>query len=387
MAELRGVAATATAEMRDADLEARGSEEKALGAQLRLEEAEGGIADAQAALEGLADLRADLEAKKNRAEAVAEAAFLSARQAETWATESEQKAVAAREAAHEGERQEASLRTRDRELAERLDESVRLRNDAEVKRAAAQARIQSLAERAMDEWGLSLEVLQDLPAIDPDQLEEIRERVGKLDRQMKRMGVINPRAAEEYTELAERERFLVEQMEDLRSSRRDLLNVVDEVDQTIVEVFTRAYEDVAGEFSAVFERLFPGGDGRLKLTDPGDMLNTGIDIEARPPGKNVRKLSLLSGGERSLVALAFLFSIFRSRPSPFYLLDEVEAALDDFNLQRFITLVNELETSAQILVVTHQKRTMEAADVLYGVSMGKDGVSKVVAKRMEEVRA
>jgi chromosome segregation protein len=131
--------------------------------------------------------------------------------------------------------------------------------------------------------------------------------------------------------------------------------------------------------------LFPGGSGRLKLTDPDDLLNSGIEVEARPPGKNVRKLSLLSGGERSLVALAFLFSIFRSRPSPFYLLDEVEAALDDFNLQRFIGLVEELEERAQIMIVTHQKRTMEVADVLYGVSMGKDGVSQVIAKRMDEV--
>jgi chromosome segregation protein len=144
---------------------------------------------------------------------------------------------------------------------------------------------------------------------------------------------------------------------------------------------------VAREFEGVFERLFPGGTGRLKLTDPDDVLHSGIEVEARPPGKNVRKLSLLSGGERSLVALAFLFSIFRSRPSPFYLLDEVEAALDDFNLQRFIGLVDELEERAQVLIVTHQKRTMESADILYGVSMNKEGVSQVVAKRMEEATA
>jgi chromosome segregation protein len=265
---------------------------------------------------------------------------------------------------------------------------VRLRNDAEIKRAEARARIDSLAERAMDEWGLSLEELARLqPFEEGEELDAARARAEQLDRQMKRMGVINPRAAEEYAELAERESFLVEQMEDLRSSKRDLLKIVEEVDATIIQVFSAAYEDVAHEFEAVFGRLFPGGECRLKLTDPTDILGTGIEIEARPPGKNVRKLSLLSGGERSLVALAFLFAIFRSRPSPFYLLDEVEAALDDFNLQRFITLVNELEENAQILIVTHQKRTMEAADVLYGVSMAKDGVSKVVAKRMEEVLA
>ncbi|MFP5298255.1 MAG: chromosome segregation SMC family protein [Actinomycetota bacterium] len=387
LAELREALLAATAEMRDAELEARGAEERALGAQLRLEEAQGGIADARAALEGLADLRAELEARKTRAEAVAEASFMAARQAEVWAAASERRAVAARDAAHEGEKQEASLRQRERELGDKLEELTRLRNEAEVKRAEARARIESLAERAMEEWGLSIEALAALEDFESGQASEARTRVEQLDRQMKRMGVINPRAAEEYAELAERETFLVEQMEDLRSSRRDLMKVVDEVDQTIVEVFGEAYEDIAREFSEVFGRLFPGGEGRLKLTNPDDLLTTGIEIEARPPGKNVRKLSLLSGGERSLVALAFLFSIFRSRPSPFYLLDEVEAALDDFNLQRFITLIDELEENAQILVVTHQKRTMEAADVLYGVSMGKDGVSKVVAKKMEEVLA
>jgi chromosome segregation protein len=165
------------------------------------------------------------------------------------------------------------------------------------------------------------------------------------------------------------------------------MKIVKEVDDTIVEVFAQAFEDVAREFEGVFGRLFPGGQGSLKLTDPNNLLTTGIEVEARPPGKNVRKLSLLSGGERSLVALAFLFAIFRSRPSPFYLMDEVEAALDDVNLQRFLTLVDELEERAQILIVTHQKRTMEAADVLYGVSMGKAGVSLVVAKKMEEVSA
>jgi chromosome segregation protein len=387
VASARAASAEVVAEMRDAELEARGAEERSLGAQLRLEEAEGGIADARSALEGLADLRSNLEAQRARARAVAEASIVAASQAEGWAIDSERRALAARESAAEGERQVVSLRTRERELKDGLDDLVRKRNDAEVKRAEVRARIDSLCERAMEEWGLSREALDALEPFSDQDFPEVRVRVEKLDRQMKRMGVINPRAAEEYAELAERETFLVEQMEDLRSSKRDLMKVVDEVDQTIVEVFSQAYEDVAKEFAEVFTRLFPGGDGRLKLTNPNDMLNTGIEIEARPPGKNVRKLSLLSGGERSLVALAFLFSIFRSRPSPFYLLDEVEAALDDFNLQRFIQLVNELEENAQILIVTHQKRTMEAGDVLYGVSMGKDGVSKVVARKMEEVLA
>jgi chromosome segregation protein len=243
--------------------------------------------------------------------------------------------------------------------------------------------MEGLGERAMEEWGLSLEDLDALEPLEEEEEPEARARVEKLDRDMRRLGPINPRAAEEYSELSERESFLMGQIEDLKRSKRDLLKVVHEVDDTIVQVFGDAYRAVEAEFEGVFGRLFPGGSGRLKLLDPDDMLGSGIDIEAQPPGKNVRKLSLLSGGERSLVALAFLFSIFRARPSPFYLLDEVEAALDDINLQRFLGLISELEERAQVLIVTHQKRTMEAADVLYGVSMRSDGVSLVVAKRMD----
>jgi chromosome segregation protein len=372
--------------MREAELEARTAEERALGAKLRLEEAEAGIADARKALEGIADLRSALEADKTRAERVAEDALRASELAGEWAVEAEGRAVEARRAAAAGEEQVASLRARERELAQSLDEVVKRRNEAEVRRAEARARKESLGERSMEEWGLSLEALQAMEDFEDAEAEQsARARVEDLDKQMRRMGVINPRAAEEYAELAERETFLLEQIEDLKSSRRDLMKVIHEVDETIVQVFKEAFDDVAREFEGVFDRLFPGGSGRLKLTDPDDLLHSGIEVEARPPGKNVRKLSLLSGGERSLVALAFLFSIFRSRPSPFYLLDEVEAALDDFNLQRFIGLVEELEERAQIMIVTHQKRTMEAADVLYGVSMGKDGVSQVIAKRMEEV--
>jgi chromosome segregation protein len=238
----------------------------------------------------------------------------------------------------------------------------------------------------MDEWGLTVE---EVAALEPfereDDVAEARARLETLERDLRRLGPVNPRAAEEYAELSDRERFLIDQIDDLKRSRRDLLKVIKEVDDTIIEVFGDAYHAVAAEFEDVFARLFPGGSGRLRLTDPNDLLASGIDVDARPPGKNIRKLSLLSGGERSLVALAFLFAIFRARPSPFYLLDEVEAALDDINLQRFLRLIEELETRAQVMIVTHQKRTMEAADVLYGVSMGAEGVSRVVAKRMEEM--
>jgi chromosome segregation protein len=160
--------------------------------------------------------------------------------------------------------------------------------------------------------------------------------------------------------------------------------VIRAVDREIVSVFQTAFQDVSEHFSALFGTLFPGGAGRVFLTEPDDVLNTGIEIDARPSGKNVRRLSLLSGGERSLTALAFLFAVFRARPSPFYLLDEVEAALDDVNLHRFLDLVDEFRNEAQLVIVTHQKRTMEAGDLLYGVSMPPGGSSKVVSQRVEE---
>jgi chromosome segregation protein len=368
-----------------AELEARSAEERAAAATVRVREAESGIEAAQTALAGIADTRAVLEASRERAEAIADLAGRAAHRASRWSREAEGRATQARERAQEAERRLTALRTRERELAAGLEQVNRRRNEAEVRRAETRARAGAVGERAMEEWGLTVDDLMGLdPFEGPDEV-GARERVEQLDRQMRRLGAVNPRAAEEYAELAEREKFLVEQIEDLKSSRRDLMKVVREVDETIVEVFSQAFNDVAREFEGVFERLFPGGRGRLYLTDPENLLASGIEVEARPPGKNVKKLSLLSGGERSLVALALLFSIFRSRPSPFYLLDEVEAALDDVNLQRFLGLVDELESRAQVLIVTHQKRTMEAADVLYGVSMSKDGVSRVVAKRLEEV--
>jgi chromosome segregation protein len=207
-------------------------------------------------------------------------------------------------------------------------------------------------------------------------------RVRELDRELRLMGPVNPLALEELAAIEERDRFLAEQLEDVRSARRELGRVIRAVDEEIVGVFTQAFADVARHFESLFTMLFPGGTGRLSLVDPEDLLSTGIEIEARPAGRNVRRLSLLSGGERSLVALAFLFAVFRSRPSPFYVMDEVEAALDDVNLHRFLDLVEEFRADAQLIVVSHQKRTMEAADVLYGVTMQPGGASKVVSERM-----
>jgi chromosome segregation protein len=212
-------------------------------------------------------------------------------------------------------------------------------------------------------------------------------RARELERELRLLGPVNPLALEELAAVEERDQFLTGQLEDVRAARRELGRVVNAVDEEIVNGFTEAFADVSRHFESLFSTLFPGGTGRLSLVDPNDLLATGVEIEARPAGRNVRRLSLLSGGERSLVALAFLFSVFRSRPSPFYLMDEVEAALDDINLHRFLDLVDEFRTEAQLLVVSHQKRTMESADVLYGVSLQPGGASKVVSERLGAVKA
>ncbi len=207
-------------------------------------------------------------------------------------------------------------------------------------------------------------------------------RIRELERDLRIMGPINPLALEEFEALQERHEFLEKQLEDVKESRRELAKVIKAIDVEIVNVFAAAFADVATNFQALFSTLFPGGEGRLKLTDPDNLLATGIEVEAKPSGKNVRKLSLLSGGERSLTALAYLFAVFRSRPSPFYVMDEVEAALDDVNLHRFLGLVAEFRNEAQLVIVSHQKRTMEAADCLYGVSMQPGGSSKVVSEKV-----
>jgi chromosome segregation protein len=207
-------------------------------------------------------------------------------------------------------------------------------------------------------------------------------RVRDLERELRIMGPINPLALEEFNALQERHTFLETQLEDVKNTRRELANVIRAVDGEIQSVFAAAYADVSTNFTALFSMLFPGGTGRLILTNPDDLLNTGIEVEAKPSGKNVKKLSLLSGGERSLTALAYLFAVFRSRPSPFYVMDEVEAALDDVNLHRFLGLVQEFRNEAQLLIVSHQKRTMEAGDCLFGVTMQPGGSSKVVAERV-----
>ncbi|MBK5288510.1 MAG: chromosome segregation protein SMC, partial [Acidimicrobiia bacterium] len=252
----------------------------------------------------------------------------------------------------------------------------------EVEEVENRMRLEAAVERVRTEFDCEPGLAIDAPApVVPDGT-TLAGRARDLDRDLRLMGPINPLALEEYEALQERHDFLVQQLDDVKHSRRELQRVIKAVDIEIVTVFETAFADVQANFEQLFGTLFPGGSGRVFLTDPDDLLNTGIEMEARPSGKNTKRLSLLSGGERSLTAMAFLFAVFRSRPSPFYLLDEVEAALDDVNLHRFLDLIHEFRNDAQLLVVSHQKRTMEAGDCLYGVSMAPGGSTKVVSQRM-----
>lgn len=272
--------------------------------------------------------------------------------------------------------------------------------------ARVQERVQALAERARLVTGLTLEQLEeeyseqlpvDVPADEASEnaasentateasTESVRARLKATRAELEALGAINPLALEEYEALSERHAYLNLQIEDLKATRRDLNTVMDEVSSHIAEVFTAAMEDINTHYRRIFETLFPGGEGHLELDDPSDPLNSGVEIHARPAGKKVKRLSLLSGGERSLASLALLIAIYMSRPSPFYALDEVEAALDDRNLSRLLQVIGELGERSQLIVVTHQKRTMQIAETLYGVSM-RGGVSTVLSQQMEELR-
>jgi chromosome segregation protein len=271
----------------------------------------------------------------------------------------------------------------ERQAAERSLEEIREKaRRAELEEAEVRLRLETAVEAVRRDLDVEPEVAM---AAEPPELAEgttPTARARELERDLRLMGPINPLALEEHDALQERHTFLQEQLDDVKASRRDLSKVIRAVDSEIVDVFAGAFADVSQNFEQLFQTLFPGGTGRLRLTDPENLLETGIEVEAKPSGKNVRKLSLLSGGERSLTALAFLFAVFRSRPSPFYVMDEVEAALDDMNLHRFLDLVQEFRREAQLIIVSHQKRTMEAADLLYGVTMQPGGSSKVVSEKV-----
>ena len=314
--------------------------------------------------------------------------------------------AAVEESRQEREQQLLAVRTQLRDLGREHDELVNSVHRDEMARTQQRMRIEQLEERALEELGLDPDGLvadygpetlvpffgesaedEEPPEPVPFVREEQQKRLKIAERELALLGRVNPLALEEFSAMEERHKFLTEQLEDLKRTRKDLLDIVREVDDRVEQVFREAYADVEKAFDSTFARLFPGGEGRLILTDPSNLLTTGVEVEARPPGKKVKRLSLLSGGERSLVAVAFLVALFKARPSPFYILDEVEAALDDTNLGRLLEIYEELRENSQLLVITHQKRTMEVGDALYGVTMRGDGVSAVISQRLERESA
>jgi chromosome segregation protein len=349
------------------------------------------------------------KAARARGATTARAVVAGAEQALAQLTDSVAEAAATRDAiaqARSGREEELSaVRGRAKHLASELERLTSAVHRDEVARAEQRLRIEQLEARAAEEFGLDTDALigeygpeEPVPPTAPEVAAAAAEgkpepqpkpydrpmqekRAAKAERELNLLGKVNPLALEEFAAMEERFKFLSDQLEDLKATRRDLLTVVKDVDDRILEVFTEAYHDTAREFEQVFAVLFPGGEGRLVLTDPEDMLTTGIEVEARPPGKKIKRLSLLSGGERSLTAVALLCAIFRARPSPFYIMDEVEAALDDVNLGRLITLFEQLREKSQLIIITHQKRTMEVADALYGVTM-RTGVTEVISQRL-----
>jgi chromosome segregation protein len=361
------------------------------------------------------DARAKAAARREqlRREATTAAAV---QMAAAWLTEqvaasrelAEAERTAAQQARASAESELAGVRQRGRDLAREFEGMVDTVHRDELARAQQQMKIETLAEKALAELGLETDSLlsdygpevlvpllvgpdgavlsEDDPRPDPVPYvrAEQEKRLRSAERDLTVLGKVNPLALEEFEALSERHTFLAEQLVDLRKTRDDLTDIISDVDTRVQEVFAAAYADVEAAFAEAFARLFPGGEGRLVLTDPGEWLTTGVDVEARPAGKKVKRLSLLSGGERSLVAVAFLVALFKARPSPFYILDEVEAALDDVNLGRLLEIYQELRKDSQLLVITHQKRTMEIADALYGVTMRADGVTTVISQRLRE---
>ena len=400
-AEERDRLVAATAAVRGEEVEARlavrTSEERARGLAGRADALLRQASQERATRAAAARTRALRERQAKIAAAVAAAADAALAACET--------SLAA--AAAEREQAETARRATDTELTGVRDRVrayatalAALRDEAhrdELAREAKRLRSEALAAKALEEHGIAADdlVAEYGPAlpVPPDEeggaerpydRAEQAARLATAEKQLTRLGKINPLALEEFEALQERAAFLSAQLDDIKNTRRDLLLVVEEVDSRVREVFAAAFRDTAREFEIVFETLFPGGEGRLILTDPDDMLATGIEVEARPPGKKVKRLSLLSGGERSLTALAMLLAIFRARPSPFYVLDEVEAALDDRNLGRLLNAVEGLRQKSQLIIITHQKRTMEIADALYGVAMRGDGVTTVISQRLRE---
>ncbi len=323
--------------------------------------------DAQQALSAVYAIRSDVGERRTQAQAertTFDKELATARQ-EVDALQAVGRELA--DSRHQYELMQAELRLRHEQLAAQSVEALGIQ-----------------AEDLINEYGPHVPVPTDGGEV-PFVRDVQEQRLAKSERALARLGKINPLALEEHAALEERQKYLSDQLADLKKSRDDLLRIVRDIDQHVEEVLDSALREVSEWFEVIFSKLFPGGEGRMVLTDPGNPLTTGVDLEARPPGKRVKRLSLLSGGERSLTAIAFLVAIFMARPSPFYVMDEVEAALDDVNLSRLLDIFRDLQEHSQLLVVTHQKRTMEIADTLYGVTMRDDGVSHVISQRMRDI--
>ncbi|MFF5345019.1 chromosome segregation protein SMC [Streptomyces althioticus] len=392
----------------EARLQARTHEERVKGLAGRADSLDRAARAEREARTRAEQRRARLRHEAEVAAAVAEGARQLLAHVEVSLSRADEERTAAEAAKARREEELARARGEGRDLKAELDKLTDSVHRGEVLGAEKRLRMEQLEAKALEELGVEPaglvaeygphQLVPPSPPAEGEQLPEDPEhprnqprpfvraeqekRLKAAERAYQQLGKVNPLALEEFAALEERHQFLSEQLEDLKKTRADLLQVVKEVDERVEQVFTEAYRDTAREFEGVFSRLFPGGEGRLVLTDPDNMLTTGVDVEARPPGKKVKRLSLLSGGERSLTAVALLVSIFKARPSPFYVMDEVEAALDDTNLQRLIRIMQELQEASQLIVITHQKRTMEVADALYGVSMQGDGVSKVISQRL-----
>jgi chromosome segregation protein len=372
----------------------------------RLEALEARMSKAAQSLTGVSDKRAILAGAMDQASWVSEVADHARVAVTLWAGEAATVHQATLALVTEVEGQVAELKSERSVLAADLEERRSRATHQNLARSELQVKRRIMEAGIREEWQVVPEQLLarfdsgSEPGSEPaflgdleDGLEQLMQldelsleaRKSRLERQLAGMGSVNPLAAREAEALGERASFLSSQIDDVQNSRRDLLKVVESVDEKIKDLFASAYADVSVEFERLFQVLFPRGKGALRLTDPDDLLGSGVEVEAGPTGRSLKRLSLLSGGERALSALAVLFAIFRARPSPFYILDEVEAALDDVNLHRFLELLREFRDSSQLLVVTHQKRTMEVADVLYGVSIRPDGVSKVISERLSEL--
>ncbi len=367
----------------------------------RLKQVVNGLSDAAGRLSGLGARQEALLRAQKQVSAVAAACDLLARPVSEWAGEARSLHEQALAAGVEIDRRVAELKAKVIAVTVELDQMRALSKQEDLGRSEMRIRQRILEATLSDEmhhdpsatverWGRELEFAEGEVPDDPMERtaalsdDALKKRQVRLERELDQMGKVNPLAAQEAESLAEREEFLAGQINDVKQSRRDLREIIESVDAKIRELFSAALTDIAREYTHLFSVLFPDGVGKLSLTDPTEILESGVQVEASPKGKSLKRLSLLSGGERSMAALALLFAIFKARPSPFYILDEVEAALDDANLQRFLGLLDEFRGSSQLLVVTHQKRTMEIADVLYGVAMRPDGVTKVISERLKD---